>query len=182
MEVKKLYLTSAVIYLTALIGMTVVWLLYTWAIATEIGFWIFAPSLIVGAILNEERKKVGLTLHEILVTDPVRTRRASMVLAPGDYDYKIEEVVSRYSGRKDYVVLVRPLGSRGFTLVKGAYLVEDYASHLQDQLLDLQIASPEAAKAIVAYLKKDVREAKSDYWHVEYREKKIKEYEELFLS
>lgn len=182
MNVKKLHLIPAALYMMAMTVMVVMWASYAFLVAAKAGWAAFFLLIVIGIILNHERKKFGLTLHEILVTDPVISKGEGVVWAPGNYDFKIEEVVNRYSGNKRYVVLVRPLGQLGFTFVKEALLVEDSGSRVQDQLLNLHIISPDAVKAVAGMMKKDIRKEKSDYWHVEYREKKIKEYEELFLS
>jgi hypothetical protein len=182
MEVKKLQLGFGVLSLLLVISFILMLSLFAYIAAVEIGIWTLIPISIMTMILNTERKKIGLTLHDSFVVDPVCYRDAKWVMAPGNYDYKLEENVNRYSGNARYIVLVRPGGKHGFTFLKEAYLISEYESDLQDELLDLQIASPEAARKVVRMIQKEVRDAKSGFWRVERREKEVEEYRELFLS
>lgn len=182
MEVKKLQLIPAVLYVIVMTATVASWAMMVLLAVARASLSAFFLSLLAGAIMNTARKRFGFTAREALVIDPVIYHDAKVVWAPGDYDFKIEENVNKYSGSKRYVVLVRPLGRHGFTFIKDAVLVNGNGSDVQEQLLDLQIVNPEAVKAVVGMMKKEIRKEQSDYWHVEYREKKIKEYEELFLS
>jgi hypothetical protein len=182
MDVKKLYIVPALIYMAMLVLVTAIWSLYALILVQEAGTWVLIPFVFLGAILNIERKKVGLTLHEFLVVDPVCIREAKMVWAPGNYDYKIEENKNRYSGNMRYIVLVRPGGKHGFTFIKEAYYIKEYSTDMQDTLLDLQIASKDAAKKVVRLIENEIRDAKSGLWRIETREKAVEEYRELFLS
>jgi hypothetical protein len=182
MDVKKLRLGMLFFYLLVTGFFVATWGLYALVLYDGSGFWPLATFSMASLFIYSGSKKYGLTLREALIIDPVTLQGAKLVLSPGDYEYRIIEDALGSTGSTRYIVLVRPEGKHGFTLVKEAYLVREYACDLQGELLDLQIASPAAARKVVHRIQKKYREAMSDLRTVESREKAVEEYRELFLS
>lgn len=181
------------LYLKALASLLFIGVAYAWLgliLMVGIGTLLYKPGpasaavfLLVAFATSFAYKGLRGLPKETLVIMPALIGKAKELVAPGWYDYRIfVDKANSLLGYDHYVVLVKSAGSKGFAMTRLVFTVNGYHGELQDELMDLSIASPEAYKEIMLMITRKDREAKSESSLWEWRSRKIEEVAKLIKS